>query len=151
MKTRNSAKILGLLALVLGIVAICFWFGPAFDNAGHPYNLMQTAFAIEDHGYPTVWTLVIAFVILIIGSLLGAIVPYFRKTGALVVGGLSFLCLLGGGIMTLLVKSFFLAVNPYGEVYSSFGLGSGTITSAVFAFLAAIFVLATLNLARKQD
>ncbi len=151
MKKSNSAKILGLVALVCGLVAVFFWFGPAFDETGHPYNLIQTAFAVEDHGYPTVWPLVGAFVALCLGSIFAIVVPFFSKKGAVTMGLISLALLVAGGVMTLLTKTFFIAANPNPVPFENFGLGSGTITSAVFAFIAALFVLISTNIARKEN
>lgn len=153
MKTRSIAKILGLIAFICGFVGICFWFSPAFDEDGQQGSLFQIAFAIEDHGYPTIWPMVIAFLLLAVGSILCLSIGFFKGTGATVMGIICFALLVGGGVMTLLVKQFFLSASPFtpsGEYWSSFGLGTGPIAGSVFTFIGAVFAFLSSRSAKAE-
>lgn len=139
MKTRNVSKILGLLAFVLGVISVLLWFGPAFDSDGQPGSLFQFAFAIEDRGYEVNPYLILAFAILLLGSLSCLGIGSFKGKGAITLGVISVLLLLAGGVLTLLVKTFFMLNNPNPTPWTDGGLGTGTICSAVFAFIGVIF------------
>jgi|SRR5574344_1613940 hypothetical protein len=139
MKKTNSNKFLCGLVAIFGIVAIFVEYAPAFNEEGGTAlgNVFKAMFGASSENLATVWPLVLAFC----GLLLGLILAF---AGLLVDGkALKYVYLadailyIAAGVLFLFMKTFYVAANgQYSVISANQGaLGSGTITTVVFAFL----------------
>jgi hypothetical protein len=152
MKAKSSSKFLCGLIVLFAIIAIFVEYAPAFSEKeitvlGNVFNAM---FGSSSSSLKTIWPLVLAFVALLAGMLLALI-------GLLLEGkSLSFVYLACGvlfvaaGVLYLFTEKFYVAANGTDSIRTVTGLGSGTITTAVFAFLAGVSGFGGFLLSRQK-
>jgi hypothetical protein len=153
MKQKNSNKVLcGLIAL-FGIIAIFVEYAPAFDEQEINVlgSVFKAMFGSSTANLHTIWPLVIAFCALLLGLLLsfagllvdGKALKYVYLADAILY--------VGAAVLFLFSKNFYLAANGVGSMTSAKGgLGSGTITTVVFAFLSAASAIGGFLLSKKD-
>jgi hypothetical protein len=151
MNNKSSSKVLSTLIAIFAIVAIFVEYAAAFyDDDGTVLGSVFTVMFGVSNKYATVWPLVIAFVALLLGFLL--------LIGNLVLSGKGLkacflaeaVLFIGAGVLFLFGLQFFEAANPGNLVGGKSYLGAGSITTAVFAFLAGASALGGLLLAKKD-
>jgi|SRR5574344_7670 hypothetical protein len=152
-KKASSSKILMGLTAVFAIVAIFVEYAPAFDEDGYSTHgsLFTVMFGNSSANLATIWPLVIAFVALLLGliiSFAGLLLDGNALKSAYLANAVLFIC---AGVLCLFAIQFFKAANPSlpHELNEYTTLGSGAITTSVFAFLAGASSLGGALLAKK--
>ncbi len=138
MNKKPTSKILMGLTAVFAIVAIFVEYAPAFDEQtgsvlGSVFTVM---FGASAKHLSTIWPLVIAFIALLLGTLLsfaGFLLDGKILKAVYLANALLFLC---AGVLFLFTLKFYSAANGVDSLKSVNGLGSGPICTSVFAFLA---------------
>lgn len=149
MKHNTLVKILGFASFAFGIIAVFTLFAPCFSETVRG-NVYQVAFGLVG-GYPAIPMLCVGFALLIVGSFVPLFIGVSDKKGSLAFAILAALILAAAGTILLLSKTFYLPVidtSAHDPLY--FTIGTGAITSAVFAYLGAACSLLTAYIARQK-
>jgi hypothetical protein len=138
-KESNFGIGVGLTSAIFGLIAIFVMFCTAFDESSRG-TVFQVMFGSESLNTPTVWPLVIGFVIDIIVVILALASIGTKGKARVVTYVITALLAVVGGVIFLLSKVFYTnAVHPQEAL--PFILGCGSYTSAIFSFMTAAMLV----------
>ena len=152
MNKKPASKVLSSLIAIFAIVAIFVEYAPAFDEETAPVlgSVFTVMFGNSSKNLAVIVPLVIAFCALLLGFIIMAV-------GLLMNGKALTACFLaeavlfiGAGVLFLMTPNFYVAANGANSMVSVKGLGSGTICTAVFAFLSGAVSLIGLLVSKKE-
>jgi len=152
MNKNPANKVLSTLIALFAIVAIFVEYAPAFDEETAPVlgNVFTAMFGSTSSNLQVVVPLVIAFGALILGVILvGAGLLLSGKALRLTYLAEAVL-FIGAGVLFLMGLQFYGAANGANSLITVKGLGSGLITTAVFAFLAGAASLGGFLFTKKE-
>jgi hypothetical protein len=152
MNKKPASKVLSSLIAVFAIVAIFVEYAPAFDEETAPVlgSVFTVMFGSTSKNLAVIVPLVIAFCALLLGFIIMGVSLLMNGNALKACFLAEAILFIGAGVLFLMTPNFYSAANGANSMVSVKGLGSGTICTAVFAFLAGAISLAGLLVAKKE-
>lgn len=145
--SKKTNVFLGLATAVMALVAIFVLFSTAFgDEIGDPSvrgNVFYIMFGSEKRSLNMVPGLIVAFSLLLLGTLTSLISALLKGKAASIGFAITLIALVAAGVLFILAPNMYASANNLSSLTSAkeLTLGPGLLCGAIFSFLGALLSL----------